>query len=79
MVFFMLFDSEKVRTQNFKLHVWQMHFKAILVPCVILTDTGTFWITNKSPKKALSLLHQVPLRTKAVLPEQFEQTHLERC
>lgn len=68
MVFFMLFDSERVRMQNFKLHVWSMDFKASLVPCVILTDTGMFQITDKSPKRGLSLLCKVPLRTEAVLP-----------
>lgn len=28
-----------------------MHFKASLVPCVTLTDTGMFQITDSSPKK----------------------------
>lgn len=56
-----------------------MHFKASLVPCVILTDTGVFRVTDKSPKKGLSLLRKVPQRTQACSPfERFEQTLLER-
>ena len=68
MVFFMLFDSERVRMQNFKLHVWSTHFKASLAPCVILTATGMFQTTDKSPKKGPSPLPKAPLRTKAVPP-----------